>query len=216
MKNLILFFTIYFLLIPQSLAKTVFYEDYSFYGKLENDILLTRKDEPQAILIKFNDDNLYYTEFKLRGLASYTKLGKKDAIKLNFDKLQQKKEGYLIVPAKAISIDAYPLNEECILKKSRYKRSFEKVNDYNKEFIMFPINRYKNNPTMGKPTKNTFIMLLEPFYAFIGAWLFVASPVVALIKMPFDDPIPDIEKGAIIEFQFLDEVDYDEVDFITK
>ena len=202
--------------MPQCIANTVFYEDYSFYGALQNDILLTRKDEPQAILIKFNDDTPYYTEFKLKGKASYTKLGKKDAIRLNFDKLQQKREGYLIVPAKAISIDSYPLNDECIIKKSRYKQTFEGINDYNKEFLMFPINRYKNNPTKGKPTANTFIMILEPIYAFVAVWLFAASPIVALIKMPFDEPIPDIKKGALIEFQFLDEVNYDELDFITK
>lgn len=216
MKNLVLFFTIYFLIIPQTLAKTIFYEDYSFYGTLQNDILLTRKNKPREISIKFNNDSPYYTEFKLIGEAYYTKLGKKDAIRLNFNKLQQKKEGYLLVSTKALSIDSYELNDECILKKSRYKNSFQGINDYNKEFVMFPINRYKNNPTMGKPTANTFIMLLEPVYAFVGIWLFAASPIVALIKMPFDGSIPDIKKGAIIEFQFLEEIDGEELELITK
>lgn len=185
-------------------AETVFYEDFTFYGKLMTDVRINKVERHHRIQVSFPSYLPNKIPFILNGHAYYKEIDDKPMILFEFDELSIGAEKHIPVDVLATAINGKKLKQATFEKQNRYMRGFKAVNAYTKEVIMFPINRYKYNPTVGKPSANTFIMLLEPVYATLGTVLFAISPVTALLKA--DNVSPDIKRGSVVEFEFLKEV----------
>lgn len=190
-------------------AETVFYEDFTFYGELLTDVRINKTERRHQIQVVFPSYLKSKLPFILKGEAHYEVINDKPAILLEFDKLSVGGEKYIPVEVLVTAINGKKIQNSLLIKDNRYAKSFKVVNSYTKEVLTFPINRYKFNPTMGKPTKNTFIMLLEPVYAALSGALFLVSPISAVLYL--DESSPDIKRGSIIEFQFLQEVSKEEL-----
>lgn len=194
-------------------AETFFYEDFTFYGELITDIRLNKAERKQQIQLAFPSYLKNKIPFILKGEAHYTVINDKPAILLEFDKLSVGGERYIPVEISVTAINGKKIQNTSMIKENRYFKSLKLVNNYTKEVLTFPINRYKFNPTIKKPTKNTFIMLLEPVYATLSCALFLLSPVSAILYV--DEISPDIKRGSILEFQFLNEVSQKELNKIA-
>ncbi len=193
-------------------ATTLFYEDYNFYAETLTDIRINKVDRTQQIQMAFPSYSKHKIPFILNGEASYKELDDKPYILLKFDKLSISGEKSIPVEILITGINGQKIQNNLMQKENRYFKSFKSVNNYTKEVLTFPINRYKSHPTKGKPTPNTFIMLLEPAYAALSCALFLISPVSAAICI--DEVSPDIKRGSIIEFQFLQEIKKDDLEKI--
>lgn len=185
-------------------AETLFYEDYSFYGELITDIAVNDVIRKQEIQVAFPNFSKSKIPFVVNGHAYYKKIDGKPVISLELDKISLGAQRYIPAEILVTGVNRQKLKNAAIHKQSKFVRGFVKVNTYTRDVIMFPINRYKSNPTFGKPTANTFIMLSEPVYFALGAVLFAISPLTTLICM--DKTAPDIRRGSIIEFEFLKEM----------
>lgn len=185
-------------------SETVFYEDYSFYGELITDISVNdviRKQEIQVAFPTFMGNKI---PFIAKGHAHYERINDKKVIVLELDKLSFGAQKYIPAEILVTGVNRQKLKDGAISKRNKFVKSFLKVNKYNADVMTFPINRYKYNPMLKKPTANTFVMLLEPVYFTLGTALFLISPVSALVCI--DKMSPDIQRGSIIEFEFLKEM----------
>lgn len=192
-----------------ALAETVFYEDFTFYGELVTDIRINKVERHQPIQVAFPSYLPNKIPLILNGEAYYKEINDKPAIVLKLDKLSVGAEKYVPVSVLPTALNGKKLSDAIFVKPNRYFKAIKRINAYSKDVLMFPINRYKYNPTMGKPTANTFIMLLEPVYAVLGAVFYVTSPVFAAFAL--DTSAPDIKRGTVVEFEFLQEVSRQEI-----
>lgn len=210
MKKVITFIILAVFSCNLAFAKTMFYEDFTFYGELVTDINLNKVDRQQEIQVLFPSSFNKKIPIILNGKAKFEKIGGKPMISLNLDELSIDARRHIPIEILVTAVNGKKLNEACFPDQNFYKTGFKNANKYTKEFAFFPINRFSAIPKVAKPSGNNFIMLLEPFYAFGGLILFAISPVTA----PFcaGNDFCDIRKGSIIEFQFLKQISKQELD----
>jgi len=195
-------------------AETIFYEDYSFYGKLVTDIRLNKIEKQQQIQVTFPSFLPSKIPFILNGHAYYKEIDDKPVIMLELDQLSIGAQRHIPVKILITAINGKNIKGAIIAKDNRYLKSFKYVNGYTKDLLAFPINRYKLNPTLGKPTANTYIMFLEPVYFFLAVVWGALSPVTSVLTL--DEDSPDIHRGTIFEFEFLQELSRKDLEKVVE
>lgn len=214
MKKILIWTFLYIFSCNFAFSETIFYEDFTFHGKMITDVYVNKVDRSQQIQMVFPSYLENDIPFILNGHAKYTEIDKKPYVMLNFDQLSTNLEKSIPVEIEVTAINGKKISNTALAKEHGYIKSFKRVNGYSKDVLMFPINRYKLNPTNGKPTKNTFIMLLEPVYLALSGALFLISPVTALFCP--DEISPDIKKGSMLEFNFLQELTKKDLDKLLE
>lgn len=214
MKKIAIFLILFIFSYNFAFAEVVFYEDFTFYGELISDIDLNKTIKKQEIQVIFPSYFNKKIPFILNGQAELKKIDGKSMIYLDLYELSTNAKRYIPVEILVTGINGKKLKKGAYPNQNSYKTSFKTVNAYNKEFALFPINRFNAIPKVAKPSKNNFVMLLEPIYAIGGIILFALSPITA----PFfiKDDFCDIPKGSIIEFEFSTQLTKQEVNKIIS
>lgn len=214
MKKIVVLIILFVFLCNSAYAEVVFYEDFTFYGEMITDVRINKTDRTQQIQMAFPSYFNTKIPLILNGEATYEEINDKPCILLKFDKLSTQAQRHIPVEILVTAINGKKMQNTAFKKKNHYIKSFARVNNYTKEVLTFPIHRYKDHPTKGKPTFDTFVMFLEPAYAALSGALFLISPVTALLCP--DITSPDIKRGSIVEFQFLREISKDDLNKIVS
>jgi hypothetical protein len=188
----------------------LFYEDYSFHAEIITDIEVSELIRKQEIQAAFPSPLNPKIPMIIKGHAYYKKIDNVPYVELKFDNLSLDAEHYMPAEILVTSVNGQKIKNQRLKKITPYKSGLKTVKTYAKDLVMFPLYRYQYNPTMGKPTRNTFIVLLEPFYAFGGAALYAISPITANFYRRQDSS--DIPRGTVIEFEFLNQIPYPTMD----
>lgn len=209
MKKLIAFLILSILSCNFAIAEVIFYEDFTFYGRLTTDIALSEADREQKIQVVFPSFLNKKIPIILDGKATTKRIDGKSMICLQLDEMSIDARKHMPVEIIVTGINGQKLEQACYPNQNWYIAGFKRANKLSKEVGLYPINSYKAMSKIAKPSSNNFIMLLEPAYALVGSVLFGLSPITAPLFVK--DGFSDIPRGSMVEFQFLKEIDRQEL-----
>lgn len=187
-------------------ARTLFYEDYTFHAEFLTEVSVSPLQTHQPIQAVFPSPLNSKIPIIIKGEARYKEINDKPCVVLKFDQISYDADKYQPASIHVNSLNGHQISDQTYIKPSAYKSGVKNVKAYAHDLLMFPLNRYKSHPTKGKPTKNTFIVLLEPFYAIGSGVVYLLSPVVAPAFT--DKNTCDIPVYTVLEFEFFDAVKY--------
>ncbi|MDD3419714.1 MAG: hypothetical protein PHE78_03825 [Candidatus Gastranaerophilales bacterium] len=187
-----------------SLARTLFYEDYRFHAEFLTEVTVSPLRTHQPIQAVFPSPLNPKIPIIIKGEARYKEINDKPCVELKFNEISYDADKYQPASIDIKSLNGHQISDQTYIKPSAYKSGLKNVKAYAHDLLMFPLNRHKSHPTRGKPTKNTFIVLLEPFYAIGSGVVYLLSPIAAPAFT--DKNTCDIPVYTVLEFEFLDSV----------
>lgn len=208
MKKLLSCLILFTIVCNFAFAEVIYYEDFTYYGELITDIAVSESDREQKIQVAFPSFLNKKIPVILSGKARVTRIKGKSMICLELNELSIDARKSMPVKILVTAVNGKQIKQACYPNRNWYIAGFKNANEITKEVILYPINSYKHMSKITKPSSNSFIMLLEPFYLAGGAIMFALSPITA----PFcSKNFSDIPRGSIIEFQFVEEINREEL-----